>query len=491
MKIAKVVPIFKSGDKLLPDNYRPISLLPNFSKILEKLIANRLSNFLESNNYLSKNQYGFRKNHSTVHPLIHFMNHLTKSLNKKFYTIAIFCDLCKAFDTVDHNILLKKLFNIGVRGIELTWFRNYLSNRKQYVSIDGVNSQLLEIVLGVPQGSILGPLLFLIYINDIDQCTSMINFLFADDTTLLKSHENLTSLCQIVNDEFHKIVNFFNSHRLSLHPDKTKFILFCHNKIHNIPDIFINFNKLNSNPLNYMYPVLKMSCVNTSPQPYIKFLGVFFDPNLNFKQHISYISNKLSKALYFLRSTKNILNERSLKFIYYSLFHSNLIYAIHVWSCTSSNNFKPLILKQKAAVRIIGKASYNSHTEPIFKNLKILPFFNLIDFFKIQFMQRFVQNFLPISFNEVWITNRIRRQDQDHVELRDDDRLHIPFMRTRNLDLHPLVSFPKIWEDFPDENIKFVRNIPEFNFKLKSYFLSNLQSAVTCTRLFCPSCNQI
>jgi len=144
----------------------------------------------------------------------------------KLFTIAIFCDLQKAFDTVDHTILLKKLCSIGVRGIELHWFKNYLSNRKQFVNIDGINSVLLDILIGVPQGSILGPLLFLIYINDLPTCSNFDDSLFADDTTLNKSHANLKELESIVNLEFQKILYFFQSHKLSLHPEKTKFMLF-------------------------------------------------------------------------------------------------------------------------------------------------------------------------------------------------------------------------------------------------------------------------
>ena len=168
------------------------------------------------------------------------------------FTIAIFCDLQKAFDTVDHKILLKKLEGLGVRGIELKWFESYLSNRKQFVTLDGVNSILLDIILGVPQGSILGPLLFLIYINDLPLSSSLDDSLFADDTTLLKSHQNLDELSAIVNNEFQKVVHFFRSHKLSLHPEKTKFMLFSSHKNVQIPNIFINCNDpgyiINVNP---------------------------------------------------------------------------------------------------------------------------------------------------------------------------------------------------------------------------------------------------
>ena len=181
LKIAKIVPIFKSGLKTNIDNYRPISLLSTFSKILEKIIATRLTIFLNNNNILSSWQFGFRSKHSTIHPMIHLMNFVADSSNRKKHTIAIFCDLKKAFDTCNHIILLDKLRKFGVTNLELEWFRSYLSERKQFVALNGSNSSLLNIELGVPQGSILGPLLFLLYIKDLPLASEFLALLFADD----------------------------------------------------------------------------------------------------------------------------------------------------------------------------------------------------------------------------------------------------------------------------------------------------------------------
>ena len=209
LKIAKVIPVYKSGPKEQMDNYRPISLLSCFSKIIEKIVCTRLTSFLDINNIISNSQYGLRKKHSTLHPLIHFLNHISSALDQKLHSIAIFCDLRKAFDTVNHDILLKKLSKIGVRGVELLWFKSYLSDRKQLVHINGSNSSLLSILTGVPQGSILGPLLFLIYINDLPLCSELVAYLFADDTTLILSGPDLDLLIANVNHEFKKVADFF------------------------------------------------------------------------------------------------------------------------------------------------------------------------------------------------------------------------------------------------------------------------------------------
>lgn len=401
--------------------------------------------------------------------------------------MAIFCDLRKAFDTVDHKILLNKLHNIGVRGVELNWFKNYLSNRKQFVCVDNSNSSLLDILLGVPQGSILGPLLFLIYINDLPKYSSLFSLLFADDTTQLASHKNLDSLVEFVNVEFQKTVEFFKSHRLSLHPEKTKFMLISNSNVNAPPNILIDYNNIDVDPDPSL--IAKMSFINNSSTPYAKFLGVLIDPKLTFKHHISMVTKKVSTSLYFMRKTKNILSEKAMKLLYYSLFHSYLIYANQLWTCTTESLLKPLFLKQKIAIRIITNANYNARTEPLFKKLNVLPFPKLCDYFKLQFMQQFCQKFLPTALENLWVTNSIRRIEEDQISLRDDDLFYIPLSRTSVTSRLPLVVLPKLWNDFPDNDLKFIRNKIEFNFKLKEYLIKQLQESVYCGRLLCADCH--
>ena len=201
-KIAKVTALHKSGDKRDCENYRPISVLPQLNQFFEKLIHKRLIDFFVKNYILTKNQYGFRKGHSTSHCISHLNEKLIENLEKKHISAVLFIDLKAAFDTIDHDILIQKLEHYGVRGSALSLLESYLKNRKQYVGgDDGINSILLEITIGVPQGSVLGPLLFIIFINDIIKCTSLAAVLFADDAAFLSSHTSLKHLQKIMNDQ--------------------------------------------------------------------------------------------------------------------------------------------------------------------------------------------------------------------------------------------------------------------------------------------------
>ena len=232
LKIAKVVPIFKSGDCALTNNYRPISLLPVISKVIEKIIYTQLSLYFESNKLFSDSQYGFRPNHSTEQATLELTDRIISAMDNNDVPIGIFLDLSKAFDTIDHAILLSKLEHYGVDGIPLQLVKSYLTNRKQYVKINEVNSNLLPINTGVPQGSILGPLLFIIYINDFARASSIFDFIcYADDTTLFSTLNNLVNAQNInpdiiINKELAQINEWLEINKLSLNVTKTKFMVF-------------------------------------------------------------------------------------------------------------------------------------------------------------------------------------------------------------------------------------------------------------------------
>ena len=269
LKIVKVIPIHKGGSTQDMNNYRPISLLSIFDKIIEKLMHKRLYNYMEDNNILYHKQFGFRKGNATINALIQITEKIKESNEKGKFGCGIFIDLCKAFDTVNHDILLTKLEHYGIRDSALNWFESYLSKRKQFVSVNGENSKLRELSCGVSHGSVLGPLLFLIYINDLPNISSKLDiFLFADDTNIYYENESFIELEKTVNKELKNLYLWLSVNRLALNIEKTNFL------------IFHPFNK----PLKYNVTI-KIHKKAILEAKYIKYLGVLIDSILSWKEH--------------------------------------------------------------------------------------------------------------------------------------------------------------------------------------------------------------
>ena len=226
-KIAKIVRLYKKDNKLECKNYRPISLLSNIGKLIEKLLRKRLYSFLDQSKHFFGSQVGFRPHHSTNHALIIITKHIRSALDKNNFTCGVFLYFQKAFDTVNHGILLSKLSYYGVRGIAHDLFKSYLTNRKQHTIINGVSSSVLSITHGVPQGSVLGPLLFLIYINDLNHVVTLSTmYHFADDTNLLYSNSLLKSINKCIIHDLRLIGHWLRPNRISLNVNKTEIVLF-------------------------------------------------------------------------------------------------------------------------------------------------------------------------------------------------------------------------------------------------------------------------
>ena len=257
-------------------------------------------------------------------------------------------------------------------------------------------------------------------------------------------------------------------------------------------DILLDFNNNNCIPLPELIKPLER-ITTESPLPAIKFLGIYIDPNLNFKFHINTLNSKISKSMYFLKAVKNVLTQNALKSIYYALVHSYFIYGIQIWSCTSAVNIKSLVFKQKMAIRTICGAKYNSHTEPLFKKSNILPFSMLVDYFNLQLLHRFTLNMLPKSFQGMWVKNseRVHTEDKNfpRMNLRNEDDFFIPATRLTSTDKFPLINLPCLWHKFPDNSIKATSSPNVFNFMLKQFYLNKLKSNYVCGRLLCPHCH--
>ncbi len=295
----------------------------------------------------------------------------------------------------------------------------------------------------------------------------------------MASGRDFIALVEKVNNEFANIENYFRINKLSLHSTKTRYMVLSTNSS-NLP-IETHPIKIDNSNMSFV--------TGNIDDPAIKFLGLHIDPKLNFKYHIDTISKKISSGLYFLRSVKNILSERALKSIYYSLIHTHIIYAIQVWSCTTSNLTDRIYKLQKKAIRIVTKSPFNAHTESLFKKTAILPFPDLVHFFRLQFMQQYVQGFLPNKFANTWINRANHHLQLHNYPLRNYDELYIPPARIALTQKHPFHLFPKLWADFKEYQIRILREKKDFNFKLKEFLLEKLVANYKCNRLLCPRCH--
>src|SRR6218665_2562035 len=318
MKAALITPIFKSGDVYEIMDYRPISKLSCFSKVLEKVMHRRTYDFLNNNNILYDRQFGFRKNYSTNLALIEVIDKISKTMDDRGCTLGVFLDLSKAFDTIDYNILFDKLQHYGIQGLALEWFKSYLTHRHQQVLYAGVVSSSLPLHLGVPRESILGPLLFLIYINDIINCLSILQLvLFADDTSAFVIGLNYVDLFQIMNEELSKLSRWFQVNKVSLNITKSNYMIFKSNKFH----------KLDFSNLNLLIDNTQLARVSK-----VKFLAAIIDEHLTWKPHIEHVKSKVTKIVGVMCRLKGYLPKHSLKLLYTALLSPYLHYCTVVWA---------------------------------------------------------------------------------------------------------------------------------------------------------------
>ena len=356
LKIAKVIPIYKSGSTMELNNYRPISVLNIYSKVFERIMYDRLTQFLDKYNILYQNQFGFRQGHSTHHALISLVDKITKFLDSGDIVIGVFLDLKKAFDTVDHNILLKKLYQYGIRGNLNKWFKNYLTNRSQYVLFNGITSDIKNVNCGVPQGSILGPLLFILYINDFSNVSDILYYvLFADDTNVFINGKDIHKLINTMQLELLKLYKWQLCNKLTLNISKTHFMVF-HRAKHKNYEVNIEINEM-------VIEQVKQT----------KFLGVIFDDTLDWSNHISYINSKIAKGVGIICRAKKYFTTKALIQLYNAFILPYLIYCVEVWGNALSIHLKPLLKLQNKILRIITYTVNHVNKDELYYNTGILP----------------------------------------------------------------------------------------------------------------------
>ena len=460
------------------NNYRPISLLPVFSKLLEKIMFDKVMGFLTSHNILYRHQYGFRPKHSTIHPIIRLLNQCAEANNEETpeFTLAILCDLSKAFDVINHEILLQKLNRYGIRGIVNDWFRNYLSNRKQFVNFQENQSTLLNIICGVPQGSILGPLLYLLYVNDIMYSCDSTILSFADDTSLLVSRPNIDSLFTAANIEINRLYNWFCANSLSLNANKTKYIIIKpSHKSCDLNNMSVQINGIDLTRIG-------KDCEETST----KFLGIYIDDSLSWKHHIANVNSKMSRAIFAIKQVKKFLPYSSLRTLYYALVHPHMSYGILAWGSASSSLINKTFLLQKRALRTIHNAPYNSHTDPLFKSSGILKLMDLYELQIVLFMYDYYKTGLPSSFNDVFKYNHEIRVAHP---TRQSRLLHVRRCHSTFSVKLPIFNFPKVWNQwFDSAHNMYSHNILKSNMKNK--YITSYQTVVTCYNVHCTQCRR-
>ena len=388
LKIPRVIPIHKKGDSTDLCNYRPISVLNTINKIFEKILHARLIKYINDFNILYKYQFGFREGHSTELALIEIVDNIRYSLDSGKITCGIYLDLTKAFDTVNHKILLGKLDHYGVRGKALELLQSYLEDRVQYTSVGNFKSGVKSIRCGVPQGSVLGPLLFILFINDLPNSCPLGNVrIFADDTNIFFHCNNIEELITTSKNIMINLNAWFNDNKLSLNIDKTSFIIFRpkRKRFPNLPD-----------HIEYLNFKIKRSSS-------IKFLGLLLDEHLTWDLQINEICNKLKSMFHVFYSIRNYLSKVCIKTIYFTLIYSRIKYGLAVYGQAGVTKVNKIQTLQNKLLKVLTNKKFRYSTNKLHDDLGILKVTDIANQEISTFVYKYFNNSLPTVFNDYYL----------------------------------------------------------------------------------------
>ena len=455
-KIATVTPILKNGDPNDPNNYRPISILPLLGKCIEYFVNKQLTEYVETNKLLTNHQYGFRKDHSTTFLMLNLFDKIFMSKETLKKPAIVFLDIKKAFDTVSHKVLLKKLKFYGVDGFVIKWFESYLGGRKQCTKIRGNVSPLLPVNTGVPQGSILGPILFSLFINDLSSnCKQSTAYLFADDSALYFDNITRGSYDNVVEDM--KIVyEWLRINKLRLNVSKSSFIVF---------DKFPNLDRL-SIPLDLKDGSYSLHIEETKSQ---KYLGLMIDNQLNFQDHIEYVKSKVAKRIGALYRSKKLLPLKYRKMFVNALMLPQFDYMDTIWCRAAKTKLNSLDILYKKVAKIALDVHWQEPSVNVYRNMKWLPLHLRRQLHLSTYMYKIINECAPPSFVSKFAYVSGGSRDAERCNL------YIPKSRT-----HKSFSYlgAKCWNSIP-VNVRNIESTAKFSQCLKSSFMLDVINGVS------------
>ena len=448
-KIARVIPFFKNGKRSLPGNYQPISVLPAISKVMERILYNQLYEYLTANNILSKHQFGFRKFHSTASALLDCTNDWYINMDRKLFNLVVFIDLKKAFDTVDHEILLQKPKHIGITGNALLLLKSYLTCRTQRCEVNGFISRESSVKCGVPQGSILGPLFFLLYINDLPTCLNKTKpRLFADDTNIIAAGECLHDIEDAVNSDLENLRQWLMANKLSLNVAKTEFqIIGTKTMLKKASAKQLNIH-IQNNPIKRVF-----QC---------KTLGVTLDENLCWKSNTDTLCKKISSGIYALKHIKEHVDKQTLLAVYNAIIQPYFSYCCEAWNVLGETQSMRLQKLHNRAARIIAHVPNEVDQQTVLNILGWEPLEQKRKKAKAKMMFKTLNNMGPNSLKELFT---FKREILNHSLRRTSSSVRLPKLNTNNMKKSFMYDGASIWNSLP-ENIRESKSISCFKRKI-------------------------